>query len=106
MVETDPVDAVSAAAGIAIAKLDSPMRRPARGNEAERLGHCAPLLRDATRLPLACDADVEDDGIVDDSPPLGGRRKGNCRKRGRRQKSLHLPAKRYSGRDVPQMIGS
>jgi hypothetical protein len=106
VVETDPVEAVASAAGVAIAELKSPRRWPDSGNEAERAGHCAPLLRDATRLPLACDADVEDDGIVDDSPPLGGRRKGNCRKRGRRQKSLHLPAKRYSGRDVPQMIGS
>jgi hypothetical protein len=67
------------------------MRRPVPGYEAERPGHCAPLLRDAARLPLACNADVEDDGIVDHGPPLGSRRQGNCRKCGRRQKSLHLP---------------
>src|SRR5260221_8716541 len=64
MIEADPVDAVSAAAGIAVAQLYPPLGRPRLRYESERLVHCSALLLHAARLPLAVHADVERDGIV------------------------------------------
>lgn len=56
--ETDPVDAVAAAVGVAVAKVHAPLRRMLFRNILERTVHRAALARHAPRLPLAIDADV------------------------------------------------
>ena len=89
MIKTDPVDPVSAAAGIMIAQLDSPLRRPLLADEAQRARHRVSLLRHAARLPLAIDADVERDGIMQDRARLRARGSRKNRQCGRRQNPLH-----------------
>src|SRR5580765_3384319 len=92
MIETDPVDAVAAAPGVAVAKLDSPLRQLAFRNIAQGAFHRAALLRHAARLPLAIDADVEGDWVAEDGPPLGGRRGLEQGQSNDRQNPFHRPA--------------
>jgi len=89
MIEADPVDAVAAATGIAVAQLDPPLGRPRLRNEAERPVHGGALLRHAAWLPLAVHTDVECDSIVQDRRPRRICRQGYCREHGRRQNPLH-----------------
>jgi len=99
----DPVDAIAAAAGVAVTELDPPMRRTAGLDVIERALHRAPLLSDAGLLPLAIDADVEGDGVVKHRARLSAcaeRHHDECRNCP--QEPLHRRPKRYSGLRVPQ----
>src|SRR4051812_18053929 len=105
MVEADPIDPVAAAAGVAIAGLDSPLRRMAVGDVGERAFHRAALPGHASRLPLTIDADVERDRIMKDqalrSAHGHGKQDGDC---GGREYPVHRRPKRYSRGCVPQPL--
>jgi len=73
MVEADPIHSEAAAACIAVAQLEQPVRRTAIGNEIERRLHRAALRGHAARLPRAIDADVQRHRIVQQRPALSKR---------------------------------
>lgn len=77
MVETDPIDSLIAAAGVAVAQLDSPRRRPCLANEAEPPLHRLSLGRHAVHVPAARQADVEQGRVVE-RRPLGPRPGGGA----------------------------
>ena len=70
MVEPDPVDSLVTAPGVAVAQLDSPLRRTLPRDKVQRPVHCRAVQRNAARLPLAVDADVERDRVMKDGPPM------------------------------------
>lgn len=63
-VEADPVDPCRPSPGIVVAKVNSPQRRMSSGNILRGLHHGFALLVLAALLPLAIDANVENDRIV------------------------------------------
>jgi len=89
MLEAEPVDAIAAAARVAVAKLDSPLRQPGHCNIAKRTVHCRTLGRHAAGLPLAVHADIERHGIMKDGRSRHPLPQGYRRQCGRHQNSLH-----------------
>ena len=90
IVEADPVDAMGAAAGIAVAELDSPLRRTTFRDIVQRASHRSTLPRHAACLPLANYPDVERNGVMKHRPRPGEREWSYQHRCGRgRQKPFH-----------------
>jgi hypothetical protein len=76
VIEPNPVDSIPAARRVAIAHLDLPVRWPLRPYVRKRSPHGVLLLVDASLPPLAIDADVQRDGVVERRARLCTRRSG------------------------------
>jgi hypothetical protein len=83
MVEPYPVNAVPAAIGIAIAQLDSPLRRMPHPHEIKGPLHGIPLQCHALGSPLAVDSDIECDWVMQ-NPARGHAGNDRCNAPGRR----------------------
>jgi hypothetical protein len=98
MIKADPVHSNAAAACIAIANMNAPLRRPLLANIAQGVLHRRALLAHAARLPLAIDADVQRNGIVKNRPLIGAR--------GRRRDRQHSSSRQNSSHRRPNDTGA